>query len=166
MRLKIVKIIVLFSSFYFFVTAFWTLFILLNSLYNNVFTDLTGAITLIVSLGIVLLTLVTNFDILKQKGQIKNRSILINLILCLIQSFSFFSSVFSCKYTQGLEWVGFVHLNTSTWKFDYGAFFIGYHFELVFTWAPANGIMIGTNFITLILSCFYTYLFMKEKGRI
>lgn len=49
-------------------------------------------------------------------------------------------------------------------KIDYGTFFSQLIFEAIFNFKNAKGIMVGTNFITLVMAGFFIFL-LKDKDR-
>jgi hypothetical protein len=128
-------------------------------LFSGLHIDLIAAVTLIISTFIVLTTLFINSKLLLNWKSLNMKYVIFNLIICIIQSVSFFSDGFCYKYTQGLEWVGFLHYDPNNGQWDSGAFFSKTMFEFIFNFKSANGIMIGTNFITLLLGFYYYYLF-------
>lgn len=152
------KVLLIFSSIYLIITSFislWFIFILIN---EDIKLEFLVIITLIVGLFIIGLTLWTNSVLLSKIDSIGKREVTTNLVICLIQSFSFFLNGFCFKYTQGLEWGGFLHFHQLTNELDLKMLFPRLTFEFMFNFRSTNGILIGFNFITLLFSFFFIYI--------
>lgn len=160
---RIKNVIIFIISIYLIFTALVSLFYVSMAFTKLESLDIITVPFLLLALFIVSLTLWANADTLLDRKIHKSRNILINLIICAMQSISIFSEGFCYKFVQGFEWVGFIHFDKSTWKFEYGAFFSQFIYEFLFNFRDANGLMIGTNFITLLLTVFFGFLLIKKK---
>ncbi len=164
LNLKTIKnSLLILSSSYLTLTALISLFFITSILFSNLGIDFIAAITLVVSTFVVLTTILINVRLILNKRWFSQKYLLTNLVICIIQSVSFFSDGLNYKYIQGFEWVGYLHYDTISGKWDSGAFFSKLVFEFVLNFKSAKGVMIGTNFITVLLSFYYYYLFKKIK---
>lgn len=155
------KFLLYFSSVYLIITGFislWFIFILIDSDLKLQFLII---ITISVALFIIGLTLWTNSVMLSKIGFMENSQITMNLIICLIQSFSFFLNGFCYKYTQGLESVGFLHVHQLTNEFELRMFPPKLTFDALFNFRSTNGIYIAVNFIMLPFLLFFIYIKRK-----
>lgn len=155
---KIIKIVLYLSSIYMILSAIISLFIIIQGLLTIHYLNIVSSLSIVTAVSIILLTIGNNCSLLLSKNMVLKSNIIINLIVCSIQSISIFSEGFCYKYTQGFEWVGYVHFDLHDGKTDFGAFISTLVFEFIFNFKTANGVMLGTNFFTLLLVVFFGFV--------
>jgi hypothetical protein len=158
------KVLLAFISLYLIITSLISLRFISAIFSADVKIEFIIIIGLIVSIFIIGITLWINALILSKRLVVGKREIDINLMICLIQSFSFFLDGFCIKYTQGVEWAGAVHFHQIIEFILYPPILT---FEAIFNFRSTNGILIAVNFPPLVLSFFLVYMrkkyFKKEN---
>lgn len=158
---KIDRILLFCSSIYLIVTSLisiWLIFIIIQAADELKFLIVLSLIASAFTIG---LTLWTNSVILSKIDSLRKKDINVNLIICLVQSFSLFMNCFRFKYVQGLECMVFVYTDQAVSKFKLGFLFPRTGFEFVFNFMYTTGVFFSVNLFALTFLLFFIYISKK-----
>jgi hypothetical protein len=119
--------------------------------------DLMKGIWFVVSLTAIFIFGINNYMIL-QKNVNAQKRYFINLLICIPQSFLFFSSGFNFKFTLGFEYVIAIKKINSELFFKHYPFNITH--ELIFNFIEIPFTMVGINLLSFLLVLFYSYRYI------
>ncbi len=154
MNNKLIRI----TAIYQLLMAFVSLIYLFVGIIQNVLNNYIAIIALVVFGSFVVITILTNIQILVHIKRLKPFYFTVNAIICLVQSFHVFTDGFYYKYVQGLGLIGYIAVVNLTKKVTCGLFLTNVVWEFTFKFDESDGTLIGVNLIAFALMLYFYWL--------
>lgn len=140
------------------ITALVCLFFVFIGAVQNLLSDYIIIAGLAVSGLILLVTILTNIQILVYRDRLKPHYFTVNAVICLVQSIHLFTDGFYYKYLQGFGLIGYVALVHSTKAVLWGVFLKNLTWEFMFKFDESENTLVGINFIAFALMLYFYWL--------
>lgn len=134
-------------------------FVLVILVTQDRLSSLSSYIALILGFALIIVSASNNVFIVTNLSIRQPKSYLVNIAVCLLQSFNIFVDGFYFRYTQGFEWIAFIHVENLNNAIGWGILNFNLTHEMILNFKSSSGITFGINFFALAVGIYFYYLY-------